>query len=135
VLPEIEWPPPACLGTGLALGGARARARYEDNRTAEDHQQQRIPYNYLNQEYLAVILFEVAVVFSSLVVQNLYLIGSYSMYDQPGLPLEEREGSYLEHVSWVSVGLGVSWMSVGLGVSWGSAILSNTWVVFESTPS
>ena len=64
---------------------SQLRKEYDDNRNAEDHQQQKIPYNFLHTEYMLVVIYEFVVVAISIGVQATYFIASYSILGQPGL--------------------------------------------------
>ncbi len=81
---SAEWPWFRTV-SAANFKNAQLRKEYEDNRNAEDHQQQKIPYNFLHSEYLLVVIFEFTVVAMSMTVQATYFIAAYSILGQPGL--------------------------------------------------
>ena len=94
---SAEWPWFRTI-SAANFKNAQLRKEYEDNRNAEDHQQQKIPYNFLQDEYLLVVIFEFVVVAVSMIVQATYFIASYSMLGQPGLP-DEGWLEMLRHIA------------------------------------
>ena len=57
---------------------------FNDHRNISNVHEQT-PYNFLHDEYLSIILFELWVVILSLVVQTVYIFMAYINFDQPGL--------------------------------------------------
>ena len=94
---SAEWPWFRTI-SAANFKNAQLRKEYEDNRNAEDHQQQKIPHNFLHSEYLVVVIFELAVVTLSMIVQATFFIASYSILGQPGLP-DEGWLQTLRHIS------------------------------------
>merc|ERR1719181_855876 len=94
---SAEWPWFRTI-SAANFKNTQLRKEYEDNRNAEDHQQQKIPYNFLHTEYLLVVIFEFVVVALSMAVQATYFIASYSILGQPGLP-DEGWLEMLRHIA------------------------------------